>query len=218
MRWFANDFHERRVKIIGKSHHEWPKHRYCCDNECIILFLTRCSMFWSRNPAKDNHKSFISPFSPSTIFSDLELSRHHSCSQSATRVPMVDLAGRWPLTWPNHPFSLGGNSRVPTQWDIVLMFEKEKRPWLLTASKWYKILLFKKRRMWGYHSKSTCGGDIRLEDWVDLWRHANARYWHCDVIFIDCSCTCNLAKRRSTLVNNNREYRLLTTRYSRLSA
>ena len=52
---------------------------------------------------------------------------------------------------------------------------------------------------------------------VDLWRRANARHWHCDVIFVDCSCTRKLAQRRSLLVNNNREYRFLTTRYSRLS-
>ena len=52
---------------------------------------------------------------------------------------------------------------------------------------------------------------------VDLWRHANARHWYCDVIFIDCSSTHKLAQRRSSLVNNNREYRFLTTRYSRLS-
>ena len=52
---------------------------------------------------------------------------------------------------------------------------------------------------------------------VDLWRHASARHWHCDVIFIDCSSTRKLAQRRSSLVNNNREYRFLTTRYSRLS-
>ena len=53
---------------------------------------------------------------------------------------------------------------------------------------------------------------------VDLWRHANARHWHCDVIsLIDCSSTRKLAQRRSSLVNNNREYRFLSTRYSRLS-
>ena len=52
---------------------------------------------------------------------------------------------------------------------------------------------------------------------VDLWRHANARYQHCDVIFVDCSCTRKLAQRRSSLVNNNREYRFLITRYSRPS-
>ena len=52
---------------------------------------------------------------------------------------------------------------------------------------------------------------------VDMWRHVNVGHWHCDVIFGDCSCTCKLAQRRSSLVNNSREYRYLTTRYSRLS-
>ena len=46
---------------------------------------------------------------------------------------------------------------------------------------------------------------------VVLWPIANAGYWHCDVIFVDCSCTRKLAQRRSSLVNNNREYRFLTT-------
>ena len=41
-------------------------------------------------------------------------------------------------------------------------------------------------------------------------------YWHCDVIFVDCSCTHKLEWRRSSLAVNNREYRFLTTRYSRL--
>ena len=50
-----------------------------------------------------------------------------------------------------------------------------------------------------------------------LWRYANVGYWHCDVIFIDCYCARKLAQRRSSLVNNNREYRFLTTWYSRLS-
>ena len=52
---------------------------------------------------------------------------------------------------------------------------------------------------------------------VDLWRHANAKYWYCDVIFVYCHCTRKLAQRRSSLVNNSREYRYLVTRYSRLS-
>ena len=58
----------------------------------------------------------------------------------------------------------------------------------------------------------TCHCDITT---VDLWRHTNKKYWHCEVIFIDCSCTRKLAQRRSSLVNNNREYRFLTTQYSR---
>ena len=52
---------------------------------------------------------------------------------------------------------------------------------------------------------------------VDLWRHANVGYWHCDIISVDCSCTHRLAQRGSSLENNNREYRFLTTWYSRLS-
>ena len=42
-------------------------------------------------------------------------------------------------------------------------------------------------------------------------------YWHCVVIFVDCSCTHKLAQRRSSFVNNKCEYRFLTTWYSRLS-
>ena len=44
---------------------------------------------------------------------------------------------------------------------------------------------------------------------IDLWRHANAKYWYCDVIIVYCHCTRKLAQRRSSLVNNNREYRYL---------
>ena len=42
---------------------------------------------------------------------------------------------------------------------------------------------------------------------IDLWRHANARYSYCEVIFVDCHCTCKLVQRRSSVVNNSREYR-----------
>ena len=52
---------------------------------------------------------------------------------------------------------------------------------------------------------------------IDLWRHGNVKYWYCDVIFVYCHCTRKLAQRRSSLVNNSREYRYLATRYSRLS-
>ena len=38
---------------------------------------------------------------------------------------------------------------------------------------------------------------------IDLWRHANAKYWYCDVIFVYCHCTRKLAQRRSSLVNNS---------------
>ena len=49
---------------------------------------------------------------------------------------------------------------------------------------------------------------------VYLWHHTK---WHCEVIFVDCFCMHKLAQRRSSLVNNSREYRFLTTWYSRLN-
>ena len=36
---------------------------------------------------------------------------------------------------------------------------------------------------------------------IDLWRHVNAKYWYCDIIFVFCHCTRKLAQRRSSLVN-----------------
>ena len=39
---------------------------------------------------------------------------------------------------------------------------------------------------------------------VDLWRQAN--------VFVDCFCTHKTAQKRSSLVNNSREYQFLTTR------
>ena len=53
---------------------------------------------------------------------------------------------------------------------------------------------------------------------LTLWRHHSwsCDVTHCDVIFVDCSCTRKFAQRRHSLVNNNREYRFRTTKYSRL--
>ena len=68
-----------RVKIIGKSHHEWPK-IVIHGNECIILFLVRYFMPWTHNSAKNNHRSLISQLSPRTVVSDLALWRHHNGS------------------------------------------------------------------------------------------------------------------------------------------
>ena len=58
--------------------------------------------------------------------------------------------------------------------------------------------------------------------WLDIvtwpsfnrWRLAEKTYCHCDVIFVDCSCTRKMAQTRSSLVNNNRDFPI---RYSRLS-
>ena len=52
---------------------------------------------------------------------------------------------------------------------------------------------------------------------VDLWRHVKARFWYCDVLFVDCSCSTYLMQSWSSPVNNKREYRSFATRYSWLS-
>ena len=56
----------------------------------------------------------------------------------------------------------------------------------------------------------------RHHSW-NVWRHANVGYWHCDAIFVDYSCRRKFEQRRSSQVNNNREYRFLATRFTRLS-
>ena len=76
--WFSR-VTKSRVKIIGKTPHEWPK-IVIHGNECTILFLTRYFISWTYRSATNNHRSPISPLSPGTVFSDLTLWRHHSWS------------------------------------------------------------------------------------------------------------------------------------------
>ena len=76
-----------RVKIIGKSHHEWPK-IVIHGNECIILFLTRYFMFWTQDSTKNNHRSLILPSSPRTVFSDYTLWRHRSWSVTSRELAL----------------------------------------------------------------------------------------------------------------------------------
>ena len=59
--------------------------------------------------------------------------------------------------------------------------------------------------------------DIVTSSQFNLWHHPNTRYWHCDIIFVNCSCMHKLAQRRSSLVNNNCEYWFPTIPYSQLS-
>ena len=42
--------------------------------------------------------------------------------------------------------------------------------------------------------------------YVDLWRHTNGWHWHCDIIFVDCTCTRKLAQSWYLLMNINQEY------------
>ena len=49
--WFSR-VTKSRVKIIGKSHHEWPK-MVIHGDKCIILFLIRYFISWTHNSAKN---------------------------------------------------------------------------------------------------------------------------------------------------------------------
>ena len=55
--------------------------------------------------------------------------------------------------------------------------------------------------LWRHHSWSMTSHDL------EVWRHIR--------LFVECHCRCKLARRRFSLVNDNREYRFFTTRYSR---
>ena len=74
--WYARGT-KSRVKIFGKSHHEWPK-IVIHSNECIILVLTCYSMFWTHHSPKNNHRLLILSLSPRTVFSDFALWSHYS--------------------------------------------------------------------------------------------------------------------------------------------
>ena len=115
--WFSR-VTKSPAQIIAESLQGWRK-IVIKDNESIMLFLIRYFVSWKHYSAKNNDRSLISPLSLRTVFSELELWRHHSLI--------------------------------------------------------------------------------------------------CDVIFVDCSFMRKLGQRRSSLVNNNREYRYLTTWYSWLS-
>ena len=92
VRRFANNFHEWRS-------HEWKSlaSRITSDpkiviqgNECIILFLTRYFMSWTLSRL-NSYRLVISPSSPRTVFSDLELYRHHSWSVASRELEVMAL-------------------------------------------------------------------------------------------------------------------------------
>ena len=95
---------------------------------------------------------------------------------------------------------------------IILFLTRHFMSWTHISAKNYHRVLISLLLPMAAFSDRDC--DVTT---IDLWRHANGKYWYCDVIFVYCHCTRKLAQRRSSLVNNSREYRYLATRYSRLS-
>ena len=52
-------------------------------------------------------------------------------------------------------------------------------------------------------SSRTAFTNFVASPYFNLWHHAYVRYWHCDVIFVDCSCILKLTQIRYSLVDNN---------------
>ena len=98
-----------RVKIIGKSHHEWPK-IVIHGNECFILFLTRYFRSWTHDSAKNNYRSLISPLWLRTVFSDLVFWHHHSWSVTSRE--------RWVLALWRHIHRLFLHGQIGSKGDL----------------------------------------------------------------------------------------------------
>ena len=76
--WFSR-VTKSRVKIIGKSHHEWTKTSLFTATN-VLFYLLHAILCLEHTIQQKNYGSFISPLSPWKIFSDLALGRHHSWS------------------------------------------------------------------------------------------------------------------------------------------
>ena len=63
--------------------------------------------------------------------------------------------------------------------------------------------------------RCLCLGIVRSTQF-NQWHHANARYWHCDFILVDCPGTHKLAQKRYS-PENNYEYWFPATRGSQFS-
>ena len=77
--WFSR-VTKSRVKIIGKSHHEWPKKSLFTVTNVLFYFLHAILCPGTHNSAKNHHRLLISQLSPRTAFSDIALWRHHCWS------------------------------------------------------------------------------------------------------------------------------------------
>ena len=101
--WFSRVM-KSRVKIIGKSHREWPKKSLFTVTNVLFYFLHAILCPGSHNSAKNHHRSLISQLSPRTAFSDFTLWRHHCWSVTSREREILAL---WrhicrlslPLTW-----------------------------------------------------------------------------------------------------------------------
>ena len=77
--WFSR-VKKSRVKIIGKSPHEWPKKSLFMVTNVLFNFLHAILYLEYTVPQQTNHRPLISPLSLGTVFTDMALWCHHSWS------------------------------------------------------------------------------------------------------------------------------------------
>ena len=203
-----NDFFSL-VRRFGNDFHEWQSHKwklllYCLTsdtkilihtNKYIVLFLTCYFMSWTHISAKNYHGPLISPrtvitvdlwYHLAVVFTRDEVTRENHCRITAwvTKKLLFTLM-------------------------IILFyfFACYFMSWTHKSAKNYCRLLISPLSLRMVFSDLHC--DVTT---VDLWRHTNARYWYCYVIFVACHCTCKLVQRQTSLVNNISENRYPATR------
>ena len=130
---------------------------------------------------------------------------------------------QWPLKRAPHLTSLAGfvlYGGLETHWSylrygnecIIVFFARCFMSWTRNSGKdnyrsLFSLLslctVFSDLALWRHHSWSETSRERRA---LTLWRHIRR-------LFLQA----HIGARRSSLVDNNREYRILTTRYSRLS-
>ena len=123
--WISSNIYSC-LQILSKRHINMNAFWYRMFR-CMVVYVVK--LFRKLKKRHENSGSDVTQFSWQRIPTQISEDMYFKIvdSQSATRVPLVDLAGWCPLTWQNHPCSLGGNSCVLPQWNIILMFQKEKR-------------------------------------------------------------------------------------------
>ena len=119
----------------------------------------------------------------------------------------------WSYVWKSLPNHLMSDKKISIHGNqyIILFLTHYSSPWWSTKAcqnNHYFAIFAKDRLFW-------LGIVTSLQ--FSLWCHVNARYWHCDVIFNDCSCKLKLVQMWSSLVNKNHEYWFPTMWYSPFS-
>ena len=144
--------------------------------------------------------------SKSTVYLIICSGQHQANIKTQLNWPFVRGIYWWPVNSPHK----GPVTRKSLPFDAVMVFLPRE------------FMLWKHKPEWTIVNRSSLislllSGTVFLNPalWrhrrIDLWRHAKARHWNCDVIFVCCSCTYKLPQGWYTLMNINHDFRSLAT-------